>query len=118
MGGNMSKKVKDRVYASKQGGSTDLNLDDCDLFKFPLQLLTLRSLETLDLSHNHLPALTNDIHKLSKLNVLKVGYNELEMLPDTLYRLHLRYSLHTAPLSPHTTSQSAGLLIQLNERSP
>ena len=91
MGGNMSRKVKDRVYACKQGGTIELNLDDCDLAKFPTQLLTLKSLESLDLSHNHIPNLSGDVCKLKKLHTFKIGYNEIEVLPPAVYKLKVKF---------------------------
>jgi len=87
MGGGMSKKVRDRVYACKKAGGKDLNLEDCDLLKFPDKLLSVKSLVKLNLSHNSIPSVPSDFSKLSRLVHVNLSYNEVEVLPSSLAKL-------------------------------
>lgn len=73
----------------------ELNLSNCKIKTFPSWLtrdVFAARLKGLDISHNELVVLPNDICRLQALEDLDINYNNLEKLPDGICRLiNLKY---------------------------
>ena len=68
-------------------GINQLKLSE-NLTEFPLEILTLAdSLEILDLSHNALSSLPNELAQLTKLKIIFASQNKFDHLPEVLGKL-------------------------------
>jgi hypothetical protein len=73
-----------QLRAGQLLGSSRLQLVE-ELSEFPREILGLAdTLEVLDLSHNRLSRLPDDFHRLQKLKILFLSYNQFEELPAVL----------------------------------
>jgi hypothetical protein len=73
------------LRAGRLAGVTRLDLRHAGLHEFPPELFTLAdSLETLDLSSNHLQALPADLHRLHRLHTLFCSNNRFSVMPERL----------------------------------
>lgn len=65
---------------------TELQLQDCQLERLPAALLALTSLRTLNLQHNNLRTLEEllGLAHLRRLSCLKLGYNRVLTLPNSV----------------------------------
>ena len=76
----------EQLHRGQLAGIKRLNLA-CDLTSFPGEIFDLAdSLEVLDLSHNQLSQLPEDLPRLHRLRVLFLSYNQFETVPEVLGR--------------------------------
>ena len=76
----------DQLRRGQLAGTKRLNLA-ADLTRFPEEIFDLAdSLEVLDLSHNQLSQLPEDLPRLHRLRVLFLSYNQFETVPEVVGR--------------------------------
>jgi len=76
----------DQLRRGQLAGTKRLNLA-ADLTRFPEEIFDLAdSLEVLDLSHNRLSQLPEDLPRLHRLRVLFLSYNQFETVPEVVGR--------------------------------
>ncbi len=76
-----------QLKSGKLTGIRQLKLSE-NLSTFPLEILTLTdSLEILDLSHNTLSTLPDELAQLTKLKIIFASQNKFEHLPEVLGKL-------------------------------
>ena len=89
-----------------------LEIIACCLDRFPRQILQLRSLRRLNLSHNNLTSIPS-IESLSMLEELYLDNNEIERIPSTIGELHklrvLELSCNSLARIPKTVYQLRNL---------
>ncbi|PKG84984.1 protein kinase [Colwellia sp. 75C3] len=76
-----------QLKSGELNGISQLKLSE-NLATFPLEILTLAdSLEILDLSHNALSSLPDELAQLTKLKIIFASQNKFEHLPEVLGQL-------------------------------
>lgn len=76
-----------QLRSGELAGISQLKLSE-NLSAFPLEILTLAdSLEILDLSHNALSSLPDELAKMTKLKIIFASQNKFEHLPEVLGQL-------------------------------
>jgi len=76
-----------QLRSGELAGINQLKLSE-NLTHFPLEVLTLASsLEILDLSHNSLSSLPDELAQLTKLKIIFASQNKFEHLPEVLGKL-------------------------------
>lgn len=74
---------------SSSGQGTNLDYSNQGLTVFPKEALSRTDATSLNLSHNNLTgALPSEIHKLSSLQTLDVSYNHMTGIPAEIGQLH------------------------------
>ncbi|NJL47187.1 MAG: serine/threonine-protein kinase [Leptolyngbyaceae cyanobacterium SM2_5_2] len=75
----------DQLRSGQLHGISRVNLTASGLEDFPLELFDLAdSLEILDLSHNHLSTLPDELPQLHRLKVLFLNHNQFQTVPAVL----------------------------------
>lgn len=83
-------------FSSKNFSSIEyINLDTCNLFEFPHQILSFKNLKILSLANNKIKILPDSVDTLKNLEALYLNGNNLEELPSTVGSLR---SLQTLDL--------------------
>jgi hypothetical protein len=76
-----------QLFSGELAGTSHLKLSE-NLSSFPLEILRLAdSLEILDLSHNALSSLPDELAQLTKLKIIFAFQNNFEHLPEVLGKL-------------------------------
>lgn len=76
-----------QLRSGELSGIRQLSISE-NLTEFPLEILSLAdTLEILDLSHNNLSSLPDEVAQLSKLKVIFASYNQFNHLPCVLGKL-------------------------------
>lgn len=84
--GNRQLSIPDGVF-SELNTLEKINLDNCNLRKFPMALLQLGNLKQLTINNNPLGELPPAIRLLKQLNVLQVNGCQLTKLPESMEEL-------------------------------
>ncbi len=109
----ISLRVKRKIQEAKEKQLKELNLSHEDLTQIPEEVLELESLEKLDLSGNQIKAVPQELNRLKNIKILDLRGNSLEEVAD-LAGLSLDFEVYQKFKNNISSQNISGLRIKID----